>query len=110
MKQKPKFAYDEDIKGCFDNIDQQALLEKLHTYSAMRQALKGWLKAGVLEGEVLTTTEMGTPQGGVISPLLANIALHGMEEAIKEGYNKTREVKQPKLIRYAEDLVVLNSI
>src|SRR5216110_2789289 len=109
IKQKPKFVYDADIKGCFDNIDQQALLEKLHTYSAMRQALKGWLKAGVLEGEVFTPTEMGTPQGGVISPLLANIALHGMEEAIKEGYNKSRAVEKSKLIRYADDFVVIHS-
>src|SRR5947207_2977451 len=109
IKQKTKFVYDADIKGCFDNIDQQALLEKLHTYSAMRQALKGWLKAGVLEGEVFTPTEMGTPQGGVISPLLANIALHGMEEAIKEGYNKSRAVEKPKLIRYADDFVVIHS-
>jgi RNA-directed DNA polymerase len=82
---KPKFVYDADIKGCFDNIDQEALVAKLQTYSAMRQSVKGWLKAGVLEEGVFTPTEKGTPQGGVISPLLANIALHGMEEAIKEG-------------------------
>ncbi len=53
----------------FDNINQEALIRKLHTYTAIRQAVKGWLKAGVLEGEVFTPTELGTPQGGVISPL-----------------------------------------
>jgi RNA-directed DNA polymerase len=109
IKQKPKFVYDADIKGCFDHINQQALLEKLHTYAAMRQAIKGWLKAGVLEGEVFTPTQMGTPQGGVISPLLANIALHGMEEAVKVGYGKSRAVEKPKLIRYADDFVIIHS-
>jgi RNA-directed DNA polymerase len=107
IKQKPKFVYDADMKGCFDHINQEALLEKLHTYTAMRKAVKGWLKAGVLEGEVFTPTERGTPQGGVISPLLANIALHGMEEAIKEGYAKA--VEKPQLVRYADDFVILHS-
>jgi RNA-directed DNA polymerase len=74
IKHKAKFVFDADITGCFDNINQEALLEKLHTYTGMRKAVKGWLKAGVLEGEVFTPTEVGTPQGGVISPLLANIA------------------------------------
>ncbi len=106
---KPKFVYDADIKGCFDNIDQEALLVKLQTYSAMRQTVKGWLKAGVLEGEVFTPTEKGTPQGGVISPLLANIALHGMEEAIKEEYGKSKAVEKPVLVRYADDFVILHS-
>jgi RNA-directed DNA polymerase len=109
IKQKPKFVYDADIKGCFDNIDQKALLEKLHTYTTMRHTIKGWLKAGVLEGEIFTPTETGTPQGGVISPLLANIALHGMEEAIKKGYGKSRAVEKPKLIRYADDFVIIHS-
>jgi RNA-directed DNA polymerase len=109
IKQKPKFVYDADIKGCFDNINQEALIRKLHTYTAIRQAVKGWLKAGMLEGEVFTPTELGTPQGGVISPLLANVALHGMEEAIKEGYGKSRAVEKPKLIRYADDFVIIHS-
>ena len=109
IKQKPKFVYDADIKGCFDNINQEALIRKLHTYTVISQAVKGWLKAGVLEGEVFTPTELGTPQGGVISPLLANIALHGMEEAIKEGYGKSRAVEKPKLIRYADDFVIIHS-
>lgn len=109
IKQKPKFVFDADIKGCFDNINQEALLEKLQTFTAMRRAIKGWLKAGVLEGEVFTPTERGTPQGGVISPLLANIALHGVEEAIKEGYSKAKVVEKPQLVRYADDFVILHS-
>jgi len=106
---KPKFVYDADIKGCFDHIDQEALLQKLQTYPAMRQTIKGWLKAGVMEGEVFTPTEKGTPQGGVVSPLLANIALHGMEEAIKAEYGKSKAVEKPVLVRYADDFVILHS-
>ena len=107
--QKAKFVYDADIKGCFDNIDQKALIEKLHTYPTMRHAVKGWLKAGVLEGDTFTPTEKGTPQGGVISPLLANIALHGMEEKVKEGYRKSWRDEKPYLIRYADDFIILHS-
>ena len=71
---KAKFVLDADLKACFDNINQEALLNKLHTYTAMKHAVKGWLKAGVLEDGVFAPTEAGTPQGGTISPLLANIA------------------------------------
>lgn len=106
---KPKFVLDADIQGCFDTINQEALLQKLRTDTAMRHVVKAWLKAGVLEGIECTPTGMGTPQGGVVSPLLANIALHGMEEAIKEGYSKSHSVEKPVLIRYADDFVILHS-
>jgi RNA-directed DNA polymerase len=106
---KSKYILDADIKGCFDNIDHQALLGKLRTYPAMRRLVKGWLKAGVMEGLDLSPTSAGTPQGGVVSPLLMNIALHGMEETVIEAYmgeKKTVRVRQraPKLIRYADDV------
>ena len=74
IRLKSKYVLDADIKGCFDNIDHQALLGKLHTYPAMRRLVKGWLKAGVMEALELSPTKAGTPQGGVVSPLLANIA------------------------------------
>lgn len=84
------------------------LLEKLHTFPSMRRAIQAWLKAGVLEGEVFTPTEAGTPQGGPLSPLLANVALHGMEQAIQADYPwKGKGKPKPKLVRYADDLVVL---
>jgi len=107
IRYKPKFVLDADIKGCFDNINREALLKKLHTYTNLRHAIKGWLRAGVMEGIDFTPTKQGTPQGGVISPLLANIALHGLEEAITKGYKRTEE--QPFLVRYADDFVVLHS-
>jgi RNA-directed DNA polymerase len=111
---KSKYVLDADIKGCFDNIDHQALLGKLHTYPAMRRLVKGWLKAGVMEALELSPTNAGTPQGGVVSPLLANIALYGMEEALQKAYaggNKapSAQRKAPQLIRYADDFVVLHA-
>jgi RNA-directed DNA polymerase len=106
IRYKPKFVYDADIKGCFDNINQEKLLKLMWTYPAMKHAVKGWLKAGMLEGDVFAPTETGTPQGGVISPLLANIALTGMEKMI------TKAIKygeKPILIRYADDFIILHS-
>ncbi|MEB3829889.1 reverse transcriptase domain-containing protein, partial [Phormidium sp. CCY1219] len=66
-----------------DRIDHEKLLNKLDVFPAIRRQIKAWLKAGVIDTGQLFTTNEGTPQGGVISPLLANIALHGMEESIK---------------------------
>jgi RNA-directed DNA polymerase len=105
IRYKPKFVFDADVKGAFDNIDHQALLSKLHTYPQIRRAVKGWLEAGVMDGVEFSPTERGTPQGGVISPLLMNIALHGMERAITEAKYKDGK---PILIRYADDLVILH--
>lgn len=107
IRYKPKFVFDADIKGCFDNINQEELLKKLRTCPAMGDAIKAWLKAGVLEGVDFTPTETGTPQGGVISPLLANIALHGMEAAITKGYKPPME--KPLMVRYADDFVIFHS-
>jgi RNA-directed DNA polymerase len=109
IQKKPKYVLDADIKGAFDYINQKALLEKLHTYPAMRQIIRSWLKAGVMDGKTFSPTEQGTPQGGVISPLLMNIALHGMEEVITAGYSKSHQVEKPKLVRYADDFAIFHS-
>lgn len=87
----PKYVYDADIRKCFDRIDHDALLEKLNTFPIMKKQIRAWLKAGVMEdyantskpGEI-TETKEGTPQGGIVSPLLANIALHGLENHLKD--------------------------
>ncbi len=107
IRYKPKFVFDADIKGCFDHINHEALLKKLHTYPKLTHLIQGWLKAGVMEGVEFTPTEEGTPQGGVISPLLANVALHGLEAVAKAGQKKSKE--QAMLIRYADDFVILYS-
>jgi len=110
-KYTPRYVLDADIKGCFDHINHAALLAKLHTFPQLHRLMKGWLKAGIMEGEVCSPAEAGTPQGGVASPLLANIALHGMEEAVTRVFPHRRRAEgnvvswsnKPKLIRYADD-------
>ena len=112
IKQCPKYVLDADIAKCFDRIDQEALLKKLNTFPRLRRLIKGWLKAGVLDGDVLTPTKQGTPQGGVLSPLLANVALHGLEKVVRDAFPKTKTVNgkvvtwSPTIVRYADDFVV----
>src|SRR5262249_34268419 len=110
--QKDKYVLDADIAKCFDRIDQEALLRKVNAGPAMTRQLRAWLKAGILDGDTLFPSESGTPQGGVASPLLANIALHGLEERIRQRFPcrmvKGERLKAPTLIRYADDLVVLH--
>jgi RNA-directed DNA polymerase len=106
IRYKPKYVFDADISGCFDNINHSALLAKLKTYPAMKYIVKAWLQAGVMEGDVFMPTQRGTPQGGVASPLLANIALHGMEHVIS---CKRKGQEKVLLIRYADDFVLLHS-
>jgi RNA-directed DNA polymerase len=104
---------DADIAKCFDRIDHEALLIKLNTFPTIRRQVRAWLKSGVMDGKQLFPTSEGTPQGGVISPLLANIALHGMEERIKQ-YAETQKGRKHNnrqslsLIRYADDFVILH--
>ena len=105
------WVLDADIKGCFDNIDHNALLKILGNFPA-RGIIRKWLKAGFMEDGVFHATLQGTPQGGVISPLLANIALHGMEDALGIQYRggvSSTFVKRncPVFVRYADDFVVI---
>ena len=78
-----KYVLDADIAKCFDRIDHEALLEKLATFPALRRAVKAWLKAVIVDGESLFPTRRGHPPGRGHLPLLANVALHGLETAIK---------------------------
>jgi RNA-directed DNA polymerase len=121
IRLKPKYVLDADIAKCFDKINHKALLEKLNTFPRLRRQIKAWLKSGVIDSKELLPTSEGTPQGGVISPLLANIALHGMEEMLNE-FAKTLDIRNPKghqtswknkvsslnIIRYADDFVILH--
>jgi RNA-directed DNA polymerase len=121
INQKPRYVLDADIAKCFDKINHQALLKKINSFPRMQKQIEVWLKSGVMDGNQLFTTEEGTPQGGVISPLLANIALHGLEKLVKEyvksidmkdvnGYKiRPRDkVKATALIRYADDFVCMH--
>jgi hypothetical protein len=94
--------------GAFDRIAHDHLLALLGTFPA-RGMVKQWLKAGTVENGRFTPTEEGTPQGGVISPVLLNVALHGMEQAAGVRYdpNGWARADSPVLVRYADDLVAL---
>jgi RNA-directed DNA polymerase len=106
------WVIDADIKGAFDHIDHTFLMEQLG-HTPTRFIIEKWLKAGIMEGSELSPTLSGTPQGGIISPLLANIALHGMEAALKmerrvypNGF-VTFIFVPAVVVRYADDFVVL---
>jgi RNA-directed DNA polymerase len=99
------WVVDADIQGAFDNINHAYLLRAIGNFPA-RELVKQWLKAGVMENGVFSATESGTPQGGVISPLLANIALHGMETALEKRSCDGRKRPSRAVVRYADDFVV----
>ncbi|MHB2024581.1 MAG: group II intron reverse transcriptase/maturase, partial [Mycobacteriales bacterium] len=109
---KRQWILDADLRAAFDHIDQDHLLHQLAGFPA-RGLVEQWLKAGVVEKEMMIATEEGTPQGGVISPVLSNIALHGLEEAAGVRYHKlSNDAAQtvegcPVLVRYADDLLAI---
>ena len=123
IQTKAKYVLDADIAKCFDKINHLALLQKLGYTGKFRQQIKAWLKSGVIDQKVFTATSEGTPQGGVISPLLANVALHGMENMLME-FAKTldirrkdkpnsqiswqQKVKSLTFIRYADDFLLIH--
>ncbi len=122
-----KYVLDADIRKCFDEIDHEALLRKLDTFPLMRAQVSAWLKAGIFDEFSSTPgvsgpSSVGTPQGGVISPLLANIALHGLENHLLEFVSK-RNMPKPHagaangsrakraalgVIRYADDFIIIH--
>jgi RNA-directed DNA polymerase len=125
----PKWVYNADIRKSFDKINPDILLSKLSTFPLMRRQVRAWLKAGILEGYakepknltvIPKATEEETPQGGIFSPLLANIALHGLETHLKQyvetqpkphpGANRgvTAKRKALTIVRYTDDLVLLH--
>ncbi len=110
IKQVSKYVLDADISQCFDRIDHRYLLEKLKTIPRIRRLIKGWLKAGALDQGVFVPSKAGTPQGGVISPLLANIALHGLETRLVKSVPQIKHgvAWRATVVRYADDIVILH--
>ena len=109
-KSRRVWIVDADLSAAFDRIDHSRLLAALGSFPA-RDMIAGWLKAGVIEDGAFTPTGEGTPQGGVASPLIMNVALHGLEEAAGVRYQASGKNAGdtvpgcPVVVRYADDLV-----
>src|ERR1700722_9514297 len=107
--QNPSWIFEGDIKGCFENISHGWLLSNV---LMNKPILRKWLQSGYLEKQVFYDTVSGTPQGGIISPVLANLALDGLERRLREvfpfrGKGSTRgRSAQVHLIRYADDFII----
>ena len=103
-----RWVLEGDIKGCFDNISHDWLVKNV---PMDRDILRKWLKSGYVDKKVFHDTDAGTPQGGVISPLLANIALDGLEKCLENAFghrarNHRRYARtQWSYVRYADDFI-----
>ncbi len=105
-RSRKQWVVDADITGAFDTIDHEYLLKTIGEVPG-RALIRQWLKAGYVDNGVFHDTEAGTPQGGVVSPLLANIALHGMEQALGVTFNcQGHTIGNRAVVRYADDFVV----
>ncbi|MDD2099289.1 group II intron reverse transcriptase/maturase [Pseudomonas putida] len=103
-KVSAQWILEADIQGCFDHINHDWMLDNVPTDKAI---LRKWLKAGVIHKGQLQATDAGTPQGGIISPTLANMALDGLETQLKQylGVTRARKLKI-NVVRYADDFVI----
>lgn len=106
-KVAPQWILEGDIKGCFDNIDKGWMQEHI---PMDRRLLKSWLDAGFIEDEALFPTPAGVPQGGIVSPTIANLVLDGMETLLRQHFPENRHTgrirNQVHLVRYADDFIV----
>lgn len=109
-KSAPLWVLEGDIVGCFDHISHDWMLNRIPMDKAI---LRGWLKAGYVEKRTLFATDEGTPQGGVISPALANMTLDGLERVLQRAFprkdlGRGRGKYNPKvhLVRYADDFII----
>jgi RNA-directed DNA polymerase len=94
------YILEADIEGCFDNIAKAWILKNIQMDTII---LRKWLEAGYIESNIKYPTIKGTPQGGIISPTIANMALDGLEQAIKDAVPRRRRVN---FVRYADDFIV----
>src|SRR6202451_4527503 len=106
-RSNPQWILEGDIKSCFDRISHEWLLSHV---PMDKEILRKWLRSGYLEKQVFYETDEGTPQGGIISPVLANLALDGLEKGLREKYPPTKRLRGEYLcvnvVRYADDFVV----
>ena len=105
----PKWILEGDIKGCFDHISHQWLLENIPMDT---QILEKWLKCGYVETQKLFPTDEGTPQGGTISPTLMNMTLDGLERLLHDRLPTRKKVNgkthcnKMNFVRYADDFII----
>lgn len=112
IAKKPKWVLEVNISKCFQLRNHQYLLDKCNTFPEMRKQIRAWLKAGILDEEEYALPEMGTPQGGVILPLLSNIALHGLRDSLDTYINTLRGHRQNNkqaltFARYLNDFILM---
>ncbi len=100
-KVSAQWILEADIKACFDKISHDWLLKNIPLPKGM---LQQWLKAGYMESGTYFDTDEGTPQGGIISPILCNMTLDGLEELVIKGRNKKR--RKLNVVRYADDFII----
>ncbi len=108
-QQSARWILEADIQGCFDHLSHEWLSSHVPLETNI---LDHWLKAGYLEKDVFHSTEEGTPQGGIISPTLANMALDGLERRLHEYFSRrTQKGRRAKVsfIRYADDFIITGS-
>ena len=103
-KGSANWVLEADIKGCFDYIDHNWLMENI---PMNKKKLEQWLKCGYLEKHTYNPTNEGTPQGGIISPTLANMALDGMQTLLESQFRKRTD--KIHFIRYADDFIITGS-
>jgi len=103
LKGSAKWILEADIKGCFDHIDHEWMLANVQT---RKSKLARWLKSGYLERNIFNPTNEGTPQGGIISPTLANVALDGMQALLADNFNRKDKIH---FVRYADDFIITGS-
>lgn len=109
IRYKAKYVLDADISKCFDKINQTALLTKLNTLPTIRRQIKAWLESGVVLDGKLFPTQEGVPQGGTVSPLLALVALYGLETAVRGCISQSQKAQQALCVSvYADDFVILH--
>ena len=102
----PLWVLEADIQGFFDNLNHQWMLQNIPVDP---HVLKEWLKAGILESGQFEPSEAGVPQGGPISPIIANICLDGLEKCVLDSVKNTKQKNwAPKVttVRYADDFVI----
>ncbi len=104
-RHRAQWILEGDIKSCFDQISHKWILRNI---PMDKKILHKWLKSGYMEEQAFHTTEAGTPQGSIISPVLANLTLDGLEKRLREAFPKTGKAKV-NLVRYADDTIITGS-